>query len=131
MSARPRERWEGTRTRSHFEVSIHITFLITFGHIRSFSPSLSDLYPVLYSSYHSHFHLELSHHGSALVDHRQVHLRQEVLDTAVGVLSLLVVNTIAIAQKKHLGKLQRRQAEAVALLRCILCEKSTVKSITV
>jgi hypothetical protein len=28
-----------------------------------------------------------------------------------GVLSLLVVNTIAIAQKKHLGKLQRRQAE--------------------
>jgi len=28
-----------------------------------------------------------------------------------GVLSLLVVNMIAIAQKSHLGKLQRRQAE--------------------
>ena len=34
-----------------------------------------------------------------------------MLRAVSGVLSLLVVNTIAIAQKKHLGKLQRRQAE--------------------
>ena len=34
-----------------------------------------------------------------------------MLRAVSGVLSLLVVNTIAIAQKKHVGKLQRRQAE--------------------
>eukprot|EP00435_Cladocopium_sp_Y103_P071937 s266_g38.t2 len=55
-------------------------------------------------------------------DVAEVHLRQQILDTAVGVLSLLVVNTIAIAQKKHLGKLQRRQAEK-ELERRKMCSK--------
>lgn len=52
----------------------------------------------------------------------QVNIRQQLFDTAVGVLSLLVVNMIAIAQKSHMAKLQRRQAEK-ELERRKMCSK--------
>ena len=52
----------------------------------------------------------------------EVNIRQQLFDTAVGVLSLLVVNMIAIAQKSHMAKLQRRQAEK-ELERRKMCSK--------
>ncbi|CAJ1421258.1 unnamed protein product [Effrenium voratum] len=49
-------------------------------------------------------------------------MRKLALDLAVGSLALLVVNMIAIAQKRHLGKLQRTQTQ-VELKRRYVCSK--------
>ncbi|CAE7228078.1 gcy-9 [Symbiodinium sp. CCMP2592] len=52
----------------------------------------------------------------------EVAFAHRIFDISVGVVAMLMVNAIAIAQKKHLWKLQRHQAE-VELKRRYVCSK--------